>query len=352
MHSLSLIALLLVCTHCAPSGPVYRGLRVDLSVRAPVRVEVDARVQARAPAEVEVEVPAPAPAEVEVEVEAPAPAPAEVEVQVQAPPPPPTAVALEGAPVVEFFGVPLEGVQDVVFVLDRSGSMSEPAHGRIARIAAAAPAGQPATSAPGDPFDDQLADQPADQPVADQPADYPVADQPIAEQPVDPSADQPADPLAEQPVDPSAQPTVVSIVPRKIDVAQAELIDALERLPAGTRMNVVFFNSGVEAAAPGIVPLEESSREELIQYVRETIPDGRTALAPAMRAAFLMNARRVVLLSDGLGNLGGDAQDVIRDAREAMRGGARIDTIGLGGNQDTRLLQILARESGGLYQPL
>ena len=40
-----------------------------------------------------------------------------------------------------------------------------------------------------------------------------------------------------------------------------------------------------------------------------------------------------MLLSDGLGNVGGNAQAVLRDAREAMRGGVRIDTIGLGSTQ-------------------
>jgi len=71
-----------------------------------------------------------------------------------------------------------------------------------------------------------------------------------------------------------------------------------------------------------------------------------------MRTAFLMNARRIVLLSDGLGNVGGNADAVLRDAREAIRGGVRIDTIGLGSGQDGALLSALARESGGLYQAL
>jgi hypothetical protein len=35
-----------------------------------------------------------------------------------------------------------------------------------------------------------------------------------------------------------------------------------------------------------------------------------------------------------------------------MRGGVRIDTIGLGKGQDAALLQALASESGGIYQPL
>ncbi|MCC6995142.1 MAG: VWA domain-containing protein [Deltaproteobacteria bacterium] len=206
------------------------------------------------------------------------------EVRAEVPSAPPVAVPLSGAPVVEFFGVPLDGVQDVVFVLDRSGSMDDPAQGQLAQL------GAPGAPAPARP--------------------------------------------------------------RKIDIAQQELIDALQRLPPGTRMNVLFFNDGLEAFAVDTFPLEEADRGGLIGFVQATAPSGATALAPAMRTALLMNARRVVLLSDGLGNIGGDARNVLRDAREAMRGGVRIDTIGLGRDQDGALLQALAAESGGLYQSL
>lgn len=135
-------------------------------------------------------------------------------------------------------------------------------------------------------------------------------------------------------------------------MAQAELVDALARLRTGTRLNVLFFNRELEAYALGLIPLEEARRLDLMEYVRETGPSGPTALAPAMRTAFLMNARRIVLLSDGLGNIGGGAPSVLHDAREGMRGGVRIDTIGLGNNQDRELLNALARESGGIYQAL
>lgn len=221
-----------------------------------------------------------------------------VEVKVQ--PTTEVVVPLRGAPVVEFFGIPLEGIQDVVFVLDCSGSMADPAQGRLAEIAA------PDPNAPPPP---------------------------------------PPDPNAPPPPPPPPQP-------RKIDVAQAELVDALQRLPEGTRMNIVFFNSGLEGFAPNMVPLEEAARAGLVEFVKDTVPAGATALAPAMRTAFLMNARRIVLLSDGLGNVGGNAQAVLRDAREAMRGGVRIDTIGLGSTQNAQLLRTLAGESGGLYQGL
>ena len=81
---------------------------------------------------------------------------------------------------------------------------------------------------------------------------------------------------------------------------------------------------------------EETQRAGLLGFVMEQVPTGRTALVPAMRTAFLMNASRIVLLSDGLGNLGGDSRALLRDAREAIRGGVRVDTIGLGAIRTAR----------------
>jgi hypothetical protein len=282
MRPWSLILLLLGCAGCFVRVPQPRGIGVSLNatVRANARVEV------------------------------PLPPP---------PPAPPPPVALQGAPVVEFFGIPLEGAQDVVFVLDCSGSMTDPAQGAIAKLGGpGGPAGPADPSQPPGPPDPSLPAEPPD------PA-------------------QPAPPESEPP--PAAEL-------RKIDVAREELADAIARLPAGTPMNVIFFNSGVEAFAPGMVPLEESGRDGLIGFVRSMTAAGSTALAPAMRIAFLMNARRIVLLSDGMGNVGGDARSLLRDAREAIRGGVRIDTIGLGQHQDAALLKALARESGGIYQAL
>lgn len=193
-----------------------------------------------------------------------------------------SAVAADGSAVVEFFGIPLDDAREVVFVFDRSGSMSEAAQGRVAGL----------SYAPG-----------------------------------------------------------VSMQ-AKIDVAREELIQALDRLPEGTTMNVIFFSDWLEGYAPQVVTIDATARDALVSYVKETYASGSTALIPAMRTAFLMNPRRVVLLSDGLGNIGGDSSDLLRDAREAMRGGVRIDTIGLGPDQDTSLMQNLATESGGIYQDL
>jgi hypothetical protein len=155
-------------------------------------------------------------------------------------------------------------------------------------------------------------------------------------------------PVATTPPAPAPAPAA----PKKIDVAKAELIDALSRLAPGTRVNIIFFNDELDALAVDVVQLDEPGRAGMIQFVRDTDYGGSTALAPAMRLAFLMNARRVVLLSDGLGNEGGGPEAVLRDAREAIRGGIRIDCIGLGNDQDSDVLGALARESGGIYQAL
>jgi hypothetical protein len=226
-------------------------------------------------------------------------------------------VPLQGGPVAEVFGSPLEGAQDVGFVLDCSGSMSDAALGQLAQLQAAQPPPPP--------------------PVESAPGGVVVSD-PNAPPPEPTAAPEPA------PAPPAA--------PTKIEVAKSELVDAISKLQAQTRLNVIFFNSGLRAYEATLFSLDDPSRSSLVGFIQGTGPEGSTALAPAMRAAFLMNARRVVLLSDGLGNVGGNSFAVLRDAREAIRGGVRIDTIGLGHGQDAELLSTLAGESGGLYQAL
>ena len=295
MRSWSLILLVLVCAGCTVRGRLPRPGEIGISVKTSVHVE--ARAQTTVAPEAQVIVP------------------------------------VQGAAVVEFFGIPLEGAQDVVFVLDCSGSMANLAQGRVAEIRV------PSSPPPAEPPPGSTAPSAgAPTPPAEPP---PQPDVPPDAPPDAPPAD--AVPAPEQPI---------HTQPRKIDVAQAELIAALEQLPVGTRMNVIFFNRDLLGFAPNVLSLDETSRAGLIRFVRLTTPTGSTALAPAMRTAFLMNARRIVLLSDGLGNVGGNADTVLRDAREAIRGGVRIDTIGIGQGQHAELLSALARESGGLYQPL
>ncbi len=321
LHTALILVLGIAAFACRVPVPQPAGLTIAIKgkgrVQTPPAPNVDVRVGVDVGADAEVDV--------AVGVESDALALVE-------PPAPTIPVALEGAAVVEFFGIPLEGAQDVVFVFDRSGSMIELAQGQIAQLTISQPT--PMNPPPFPPT------EPPPLPPTDAPPLPPDAAQTLPPEPLPPEGTyEPEVPFQLQ-------------APRKIDVAHAELVAALEQLPAGTRMNVLFFNNRIESLEPGITALEDDDRVNVIDFVWETVPYGTTALAPAMRTAFLMRAKRIVLLSDGLGNVGGDAASVIRDAREAMRGGVRIDTIGLGPDQDTSLLGTLARESGGIYQRL
>jgi len=196
---------------------------------------------------------------------------------------------------VSFFGIPLAGAQDVVFVLDRSGSM-----GGVAAGFAGQDVGMSKTGA-------VLAGLGA---------------------------------------------TIVNAktktLPSKLDAAKDELIRTLTAMPDGTRFMIVFFDDEIAAFAPRMLVLEPRTRAAAIGFVRGIEPGGSTAAVPALRLAYKARAARVVLLSDGLANTGGSGGDLLAEAHEVMRAGVRFDTVGLGIDQDARLLTALAAESGGL----
>lgn len=169
----------------------------------------------------------------------------------------------------EFFGIPLEGAQDVVFLVDRSASMR-------ARVRA---------DAPGTP-------------------------------------------------------------PTKLEAATGELADALRALPDGTRFNVVFFDEGVRALGPAMMTLDARSRRVALDFIRGVEPGQLSAAAPALREAYRLGARRVVLLSDGYSR--GDSRALLAEARAPISRGLRFDTVGLGVDADATLLFDLAEASGGI----
>jgi hypothetical protein len=225
------------------------------------------------------------------------------------PPPPPTARASGGVAVtgsmhasfsldVQFYGVPLGGAQDIVFVLDRSGSMSG----------------------------------------------------------------------------------------GKLDDAKRQLLGVIDQLPDGTRVGLVFFNSSVRewtyanlvgaAAADSVatdskavkllvgltaasatkssgndrrlVGLSPTYRSYAHRFVSSIRPTGSTAAVPALRSASTMGARHIVFLSDGLANTGGDGGDLLALAQSFAQTGVRIDTVGLGRDQDYSVLQQVSAMTGGV----
>lgn len=196
---------------------------------------------------------------------------------------------------VSFFGIPLAGAQDVVFVLDRSGSMSGVSAGF-----AGEGVGMTKTGA------------------------------------------------ALAGIGASIVNAKTQSMPSKMQAAKDELIRTLTALPDGTRFMIIFFDNNVSAFAPHMLVLEPETRAAALAFVRGIQPGGSTAAVPALRLAYKAGAARVVLLSDGLPNTGGGSGELLAEAHDAMRVGVRFDTVGLGIDQDSQLLTSLAAESGGM----
>lgn len=196
---------------------------------------------------------------------------------------------------ISFFGIPLQGAQDVVFVLDHSGSMSGVAAGFAGEDVGMTKTGAILTG------------------------------------------------LGAQLVNAKTKS-----MQTKMEAAKEELVHTLSVMPDGTRFMIVFFDDDFAAFAPHMTTLDGYSRQAAINFVRGIKPGGSTAAVPALRLAYQAGAARVVLLSDGLANTGGSGDELLHDARMQMQRGVRFDTVGLGIDQDSSLMNALAVESGGL----
>jgi hypothetical protein len=234
-----------------------------------------------------------------ITVQAPAPVVSvQAHAHAEAPAPPPTAVAGARASVtvtVSFFGVPLTGAQDVVFVLDRSGSMDGVAAGFAGQDVGMSKTGAVLTG-----------------------------------------------------LGASLVNAKTKSMPSKMQAAKDELIRTLAAMPDGTRFMIIFFDNKISAFAPRMLVLDPGTRDAAIAFVRGIKTGGSTAAVPALRLAYQANAARVVLLSDGLANTGGSGDTLLAEARAAMHAGVRFDTVGLGIDQDSQLMTSLAAESGGM----
>jgi hypothetical protein len=197
---------------------------------------------------------------------------------------------------VSFFGVPLDGAQDVVFVLDRSGSMSGVSAGVSGQQLGMSETGAFVAGLGGT--------------IANSVAGNPL--------------------------------------PSKLEAAKAELINTLRAMPDGTRFDIIWFDDELKALSPRMLVLEPRTRAGVESFVMGIKTGGSTAAVPALDLAYSIGAARIVLLSDGLANTGGGTDALLAHARGEMARGVRFDTVGLGIDQDAALLQTLARESGGV----
>jgi hypothetical protein len=197
---------------------------------------------------------------------------------------------------VSFFGIPLDGAQDVVFVLDRSGSMGLVSTGFSGQAVGMSEVGSVLASIGGT----------------------------------------------------IANEATGNHLPSKLDAAKQELIHTIRMLPDGTRFNIIWFDDEIKALSQDMITLHGGNRAHVEAFIAGIDTGGSTAAVPALDLAYRIRARRIVLLSDGLANSGGDGHELLDRAREQIAMGVRFDTVGIGLDQDLDLMQRLANESGGV----
>ena len=114
---------------------------------------------------------------------------------------------------------------------------------------------------------------------------------------------------------------------KKLDQAKAELVKAIDALPDGTRINIVFFGDRVSPLSSQPITLGASSRAQTTKFIRGIHVENSTALVPALWYADHLGAKRVVLLSDGEGNVEGGPPETLAQGRQMIRKGTRFDVV-------------------------
>jgi Ca-activated chloride channel homolog len=136
-------------------------------------------------------------------------------------------------------------------------------------------------------------------------------------------------------VDTSGSMRATDVAPTRSDAAAAAMRAFVDGVPDGTRLGIVAFASGA-----GVVqPLSDDKDAVRDAIGRIPPPNGGTAIGDALAtAARLLPAsgrRTIVLITDGVNNLGAEPQSV---AQQIGAAGIEIDTVGIGTNDSGQLV--------------
>ncbi|HTW83454.1 MAG TPA: VWA domain-containing protein [Candidatus Sulfotelmatobacter sp.] len=136
-------------------------------------------------------------------------------------------------------------------------------------------------------------------------------------------------------VDVSGSMRSTDVTPTRAEAADAAVRAFIDEAPAGTRIGIVAFSSGA-----GVVQALSDDKDALRDAVaRIPPPNGGTAIGDALiTAARLLPAsgkRAIVLITDGVNNLGADPLAV---APQIGAAGIEIDTIGIGTSDSGQLV--------------
>ena len=137
----------------------------------------------------------------------------------------------------------------------------------------------------------------------------------------------------------------------RIEVARQELLGLLEELPESTRLNIIFFNSGVHTWRRGILDLDRRQAASAAAFVESRTAGGATNLYGAVERALEDDeVDTIYLLTDGEPTTGRFTEpgEIVMQARRLYRE-RRVVIHAISIGRTSELLQQLAGDTGGRY---
>ena len=143
-------------------------------------------------------------------------------------------------------------------------------------------------------------------------------------------------------VDTSGSMRATDVAPSRAEAAAAAVRAFVDGVPDGTRLGIVAFASGA-----GVVQPPSDDKDAVRDAIgRIPPPNGGTAIGDALAAAARQlppaGRRAIVLITDGVNNLGGDP---LAAARQIGAAGIEIDTVGIGTSDSGQLIPGTAQEA-------
>ncbi len=143
-----------------------------------------------------------------------------------------------------------------------------------------------------------------------------------------------------------------SAAPRtsKMEAARRELLHALGSLRDGTNFTIIAFGNKAAEWPGGARPMGSASIAQARQYVSSMSAGGGTPMAEALQFGFQVpSVRTLFVVSDGRPTTG-EVLRLVKRLQESRKGRRTvINTVGIGGDQDSALLCQLALDNEGVY---
>lgn len=141
-----------------------------------------------------------------------------------------------------------------------------------------------------------------------------------------------------------------SMAGTSIEQAKSALVDALSRLTAQDRFNIIQFNHTVRSLFPMPQPVTTKTVQQAIRYTEHLTADGGTEILPALRQALKSpqdstRLQQIILITDGqVGN-----EEELFELLHHRVGSRRLFTIGIGSTPNSHLMRKAAESGRGTF---